>query len=317
MRRLGVRLLMALVGVAVLAWYALAAAAVVGLAALLWRARPSLPTVAVAVLVLTLALGYASYRHGTADARSRLDAVALPRERAPGVHARLDRLCARMDVERPTLLLARLDRPNALALGGPRGGVLVLDRALFSLLDGDELTAIVAHELAHLESHDGLVQTLAYSALRTAVGLVVLALTPFVLVGTGAVRAVAWLRGRPATAATGTRRLRAGVARVVVVALLALTAVVRAHSRRREFAADDRAVEATGDPVALARALYKVHRAGEPAAGLLSALTVYGEEDDPLTRVLSTHPPMEDRIDRLLARADRPVERGPRRIEVR
>jgi D-3-phosphoglycerate dehydrogenase len=52
MRRLGVRVLMGLVGVALLACYAAAAYVVVEVGLLLWRARPSLATVAVAVVVL-------------------------------------------------------------------------------------------------------------------------------------------------------------------------------------------------------------------------------------------------------------------------
>jgi heat shock protein HtpX len=316
MRRLGVRILTTAVGVTLLALHGAVAYLIYRLLAALWVDRLSLVSVAALVAGLTLASAAVSYRYGTAEALSRLDAVVLDRDRAPGVHARLDRLCAEMDVRRPAVMLARLDTPNALALGGARRGVLVLDRSLFGLLDGDELTAIMAHELAHLESHDSLVQTVAYSALRSTVAVSLAVLTPLALLAAGVIRAVAWLRGRPATARDAARRLDAVLARVVTLLLVGLTALVRAHSRRRELAADDRAVEATGDPVALARALYKIHRAGESPFGLLSTLYVSGEED-PLTRVLSTHPPTDERIDRLLDRADRPVERGPRRIEVR
>lgn len=96
--------------------------------------------------------------------------------------------------------------------------------------------------------------------------------------------------------------------------LLSLTLLVRAHSRRRELAADDRAVEVTGDPAAPARALRRIRRATDPGGGLFATLYVSGEGDEhPLTRLLSTHPDVNERIDRLADRG----RRQRRRIEVR
>jgi heat shock protein HtpX len=83
---------------------------------------------------------------------------------------------------------------------------------------------------------------------------------------------------------------------------------VLAYSRRREFAADERAAAATGDPVALARALWKIRQAAG-GGGLRSLLYVQGERDDP-GRLLSTHPPVEERIRRLLGE---PPARRPSR----
>ena len=89
----------------------------------------------------------------------------------------------------------------------------------------------------------------------------------------------------------------------VTLLALGLTLLIRAHSRRREYAADDRAVELTGKPLALARGLRKIERATEPEQGLLSTLYVQGDQDGVLSRLLSTHPSMDDRIARLLERA--------------
>jgi heat shock protein HtpX len=74
----------------------------------------------------------------------------------------------------------------------------------------------------------------------------------------------------------------------------------------------------TGRPLALARALRKIERAGQPGGGLLSPLYVHAEEEDPLTRLLSTHPPMDARVERLVELAE---TRGARdddgRVDVR
>jgi len=60
----------------------------------------------------------------------------------------------------------------------------------------------------------------------------------------------------------------------------------------------------TGDPLALARALRKVERAAGAEWGLLGPLDVRGDGDGPLTRLLATHPPMDDRVGRLVEKAE-------------
>lgn len=307
---------MALVGLALLAAYAVAAYLGYRLLAAVWLARADLLTVVVATTALTVALGYLSYRFGTVQLLSQVGAADLPRSRAPEVHARLDRLADRMGTSRPRLLVGHLGAPNAMAVGGLRNGAVLLDRSVFFLLSADELEALLAHELAHLESRDSLVQTLAYSAGQSLVWVVVAAALPVVLVGSGLRRALDWLRGRPpADALAPVASLRRRVGRVVMVGFLALTLVVLAHSRRREYAADDRAADVTGDPLALARALRKIERATKPRWRLSSPLRVHSDEDDPASRLLATHPEMDERIDRLVERADR--ERGAVTIAVR
>ena len=58
----------------------------------------------------------------------------------------------------------------------------------------------------------------------------------------------------------------------------------------------------TGDPLALARALRKIQRVADPRRGLLSPLYVHTEEDE-WTRLFSTHPSTDERIERLVERA--------------
>ena len=306
MSRIGVRLLMVVVGVAVFALYA--GAAVIGLLLLasLFSNRADLTTTIGIVVVLTLVTAITSYRFGTAALLDSLHATVLSREDAPGLYRLRDRLCDRMDLTPPQIAVARMAHPNALAIGGAGGGVIVLDRSLFRLLGDDEIEAILAHELAHLESRDALVQTLGYALMRTIAAMLLLALSPFVLLVTGLARAVGWATARPhAWADNPFGRLRRWAEGTVLVALLALTVLLFALSRRREYAADDRAVNITGNPLALARALRTIQRASQPRWGLLSPLVVYDEDEDPLTRLFSTHPAMEERVERLVQRASR------------
>ncbi len=318
----GPRLLMAVVGLAVLAGYA--GAAYLGYLAVqaLWTIRPD-PAVLIAVLACATAVwGYLSYRSGTARLLSAFPTTWLPRDRAPSLHRRLDRLVERMDLDRPELYVARMGVPNALAVGGPGRGALVLDRSLFRLLNADELDGIMAHELAHLESHDSLVRTLAYSAGRTVVALVTLAVLPAVLLLTGIARGWMWIRGRPFSRGR-LDTVREGIGRVLIVVFVGFALLVRAHSRHREFAADDRAVAVTGDPIALARALRRIDRASKPRWGLFAPLYREDDEDEdgdnPLAHWLSTHPPTDERIERLIENTEtreRRVKPGWTRIPV-
>jgi heat shock protein HtpX len=315
MRRLALRVSMVLVGLAVLLVYLTGAAVAFLLVRSLVATGTDLTGTLVVVAVTTVVFAVVSYRFGTARTLASLDATPVPRRQAPRLHRRLDDLTARMDVSRPVLYVASLSAPNALALGGAREGALVLDRSLFHLLDETELTAIVAHELAHLESRDGFVQTLALSCFRTLLGLLVVLLLPVSLLVRGLGRALAWVVGRPANWPDNpVERFHRTGARVLVGLLVGVTVVVRAHSRRREFAADDRAVEVTGDPLALVRALRRIERAGRPRWSLLSPLYVHTDDPDRLTRLLATHPPMDERVERLVARAEaEPVPgRSPR-----
>lgn len=297
--RLGRRVLLALVGVAVLLAYAAAAGVVLaGLAALASLDVPLGTALAVAA-VATLAVGYLGYRSGTARVLAELNAVPVHPRRAPAAYRTLHALADRMDLDPPTLYVARMAAPNAVSIGGP-GGAVVFDESLFRVLDAAEFEAVLAHELAHVERRDSLVQTLAYTVGRTLTGFLAVLALPAALLARGGGRCLAWARGRPADDPGASVDERVG--RVVLVAVVLVTVAVRAHSRQREFAADDRAVDVTGDPLALASALRKLQRAGEPR-GLLGRFYRRRREDADVPRWLSTHPAVDERVERLRERA--------------
>ncbi|MFD1515799.1 M48 family metalloprotease [Halomarina rubra] len=287
--RVVVRVVLALVGVAVFLTY-LGGAALLTLFLFDVVRGIDLATFLVSLGLLALGLGYLSYRAGTTRVLAGIGARDLPRERAPRLYARLDDLCERMDLDAPRLMLVSSRSPNAFALGG----TVVLDRALFRLLSLDELEGILAHELAHVERRDGLVSSLVFSVARTVVGLVALGLFPVALALSGVARASAMVAGRPLRwRETLAGRARTRLDRVVAGLLVASTAVVMARSRRRELAADDRAADVTGDPLALARALARIEGSTWP----------FVREEGAISRLLATHPDTDERIDRLRERA--------------
>jgi len=300
---IGRRIVLGVLGLGTLVTYLLLGVVVYRVLLVLWAERPSPAVVVTTVVGSALLVGTVSYWTGTSRLKRSLDAVELPRSRAPALYRRFDRLVAGMRAGEPSLLVARLPVPNAFAVGGPNGAIVV-DRRLFALLSGDEMETLLAHELAHFERRDALVQTLGYSLTQSIVGLVGIALFPVVVLTGGIARAVALLRGEPESwSQSWLGRTHRGALGAVALAGFAVTLLVLSYSRRREWAADDRAASVTGKPLALARALRKIERASTPDLGPLTPLYVHGTEESTLSRLLSTHPPMADRIARLEQRA--------------
>ena len=298
-----VRAGMAFVGVVVLSVYTLAAFAL--FLGFQWIASnpPDPVTAGLAFTLGVVVAAYVGYRLGSVRLVASLNAHELPRERVPHLYRRRDDLCSAMQVTPPPLLVADLGAPNALSIGGPRRGVVVFDRRLFRLLTADELEGILAHELAHMARADTFVNTLAITSIRTVVGLLFVLFLPFVLLLAGVERSGAWFAGRPRVRLGLTALFRYAVTLLVGAVMGVFTLSYFAYSRRQEYAADSRAVDATDNPEALARALAKIHRARQPRSGLFSLLYTHDEPRDEHPW-LSTHPPIENRIERLLDQSE-------------
>ena len=162
------------------------------------------------------------------------------------------------------------------------------------LLDDDELAGVMAHELAHVKNRDILTGTIA----ATFAGAIAM-LGQFARVG----------------AATGGRRQNPLPLMLAMIGAPLIAMILRMMiSRVREYAADRGGAEIGGQPLALARALAKISQGarriplerGNPAHSHL--FIVHPFLGGGLQRLFATHPPMEERIRRLEAMADK---RGP------
>ena len=300
-------------------------------------APPALARGAVVAVPAALALLVAQ----VAYTRNRLlaDADADPASATrPDLDGRVRRLAAQFDVEPPDVAVARTDVPNSYAVSGVGDAAVVVSEGLLERLDDDQAEAVLAHELAHVRNRDAAVLTVAsflpalvadefrpLEALRERLGgwwRVAVGATAF---------AVLFLAGPRAVDASGPAYL-VGVAALaagtvlfggVLLGLIASPVVLlsRNLSRYREFAADRAAAAATGDPAALASALREVDDAApEPAAGDLRADGAVGglsllphgfgedagekrQSDDAFVVRTRSHPPTEERIERLRAMA--------------
>lgn len=301
MRRAVVRILMLLIGVVSMLLYVGAGIGLYLVFSALWVDRPSAATVVLLVTGVTLVVGYWSYRSGSERLLASLKATELTPWHAPQLYQRYRQLCARAGLEQPPrLLVAHLGEPNAFAVGDTDRGAIVIDGGLLLVLTLDELEGVIAHEIGHLEARDGLTQIVAFTAVETVVELAMLALLPGLLIVTGIAKAMAWARGKPgAWTRTLAGRVRLLVVGLVLILPTVVTLALLAYSRRREFAADDRAAELTGRPLALAAALKKIDA---HARARVSVGEAVDWNENPVARLLATHPAIDRRIERLEAR---------------
>jgi heat shock protein HtpX len=239
--------------------------------------------------------------------------VVTPRE-APELHAIVDRLCALADMDKPRVAIAPTIMPNAFATGrNSKNSVLCVTEGLLyrSKLDNEELEGVLAHELSHVAHKDVQVMTVA-SLLAIVAGLLVrFAFYSEIFGG-----------GRRSNDNQGGIPVVLVIMAVSVVVYAVSFLLIRVLSRYRELAADRSGALLTGQPSKLASALTKVSqgmayipnedlRAAEPLNAFYFAPAMKltrggggggggGRGAGPsLSRLFSTHPSLEKRLEQL------------------
>jgi heat shock protein HtpX len=238
----------------------------------------------------------------------------------------VDRLCARLGMPRPRVLVMDDSAANAFAIGtNPSNATIVFTRPILALLPPDELEAVAAHELAHIANGDTRVAMLSAALLGWA--LVVSAIGGFFAIGLGAIGIGMAVGCGDADDLTGVlASLITGICLIVfaIVAWLALQSwfmIARladlAVHRQREWLADATAARLTGNPLMLAGALARLEGQQVTLAHgrrVAQSLCVAGQPmtGSRLKDFFNTHPSPEARIERLteLAAAGG-VGRGP------
>ena len=237
--------------------------------------------------------------------------VVTPEEE-PSLHSMIERLSLMADMPKPKKV-AVIDThvPNAFATGrNPKNAVVVVTRGLMERLDEKEQEAVLAHELSHVKNRDVMVLTWA--------GLIVI-MAGFLM------QMLFWMSLFGGFGGGGRDRGGGGQAMLIMLAVYIGTIaiyflsqlVILTLSRYREYAADRAAAILTGAPAQLASALAKISddvyripekdlRQVERANAFFIVPALKGNK---MAAMLSSHPPVEKRIERL-REIQRQMERG-------
>jgi heat shock protein HtpX len=224
-------------------------------------------------------------------------AQEIDQSQAPDLFALVRGLAQRARVPMPRVYVIPEETPNAFATGrNPQNAAVAVTEGIMRLLDRDELTAVLAHELGHVQNRDTLIMTVAATLAGALSHLANMAMWGAML-GGGSSRDEEG-SSNPLTGLLG-----------IILAPLAATLIQMAISRSREFAADEHGARLSGDPLALASALRKIEgwsqripmTAGSPATAHLFIINPFSGGG--LVRLFSTHPPTEERVARLQAMA--------------
>ncbi len=269
--------------------------------------RPGL--LAATALAVASVVGLGGAWHGSQLAAGGGEAVARMlggRRVEPGTQEPLERRLANVTEEMalaaglPVPALFVLDREpsvNAFAAGYTTGhSAVAVTRGALEKLDRDELQGVVAHELSHVLNRDTRIDL---QLMAVVGGLGILSLGGRMLL-----QRMVYTRGST-TRRQGNPLWPVGLALLVAGAFGTLCGkLVRyAVARQREWLADASAVQFTRNPDGLAGALQKIAAEGSlvaspyapEAAHLFFARATTGV----FASILSTHPPIEERIRRI------------------
>jgi heat shock protein HtpX len=244
------------------------------------------------VIGLLIAVGFNLLAYFFSDKLALAASRARPvtEEELPQVYAIVRRLALQKNMPEPRIYIIDSPQPNAFATGrSPKKAAVAVTTGILDLLTVDELEGVLAHELAHVSNRDILISSIAA---MIAAALTMLARMAF------------WFGG-------GNNRespLGAiGAIISLIVAPIAAMLIRLAISRTREFQADATGAETTGRPLILASALEKISAGTARIPMNVNPATAQLFIDNPMKAVrgggmmklLSTHPPTEERIERL------------------
>ena len=248
----------------------------------------------VIALILAVAMNGYSYWYSDKMVLYSTGAQEVLPEHAPEIYGLVAGLARRAGLPVPRVYIVPEGAPNAFATGrDPEHAAVAFTEGILETLNREELEGVAAHELAHIGNRDILIGTVA----ATLAGAIM-------YIAQMAQFAVFFGAGRRDDEEGGGGML--GILLAAIVAPVAAMLLQMAVSRSREYLADASAARIAGSPNGLANALGHLeeaaHRrplecASEATAHMYIVNPMSGEG---LAGLFSTHPPMEERIRRLL-----------------
>jgi heat shock protein HtpX len=243
--------------------------------------------------IFAVIMNFGSYWFSDKIVLSMYGAQQVSEADAPMLYRIVHNLTLKAGMPMPKIYIIPMEGANAFATGrNPQHAAVAVTAGIMRLMNERELTGVLAHELGHVKNHDILISSIAATLAGVIVHVAYMAQWAAMFGGFG---------NRDNREGGGGML---GLILMAILAPLAATIIQMAISRTREFAADDAGARLAGDPLALASALRKLGMASERIPLDASPQTAHLFIVNPLSgqsfaRLFSTHPPLEERIERL------------------
>ena len=243
-------------------------------------------------LIISAVMNFVSYFFSDKIALASFKAQPVTEAQAPKLYAIVQRLSSKAGIPMPRLYVVQSPALNAFATGrNPKHAAVAATTGILEAMTEEELEGVLGHEISHVLNRDILTSSIA----ATLAGALTFA-TRFAFIG-------------------GSRDDRRGgnplALLMVILAPLAAMLIQMAVSRSREYGADASGAKLLGDPRPLASALQKLGSAAgrvplegaSPTNAHLCIVNPFAGLGG-LAALFSTHPPLEERIRRLLGTSE-------------
>lgn len=229
-------------------------------------------------------------------------AVEIQKTDNPRLWRIVENLCITTGNPMPKVYIMNDPAPNAFATGrDPNHAVVCATTGLLDIMNDRELEGVMAHELGHVRNYDIRVSMIVFG-LVAAIGLIADILTRMAFWG-------GMGNNRNSNNNNGNNAifLVLGLVAAIVAPILA-GLIQMAISRQREYLADATGALTTRDPEGLASALQKLEDHAKPLQKQNTSMA-HMYISNPLkgtaAKLFATHPPIPDRIRRLLENASK------------
>ncbi|MBI5057264.1 MAG: zinc metalloprotease HtpX [Nitrospirae bacterium] len=246
-------------------------------------------------LIFALMINLFSYWFSDKIVLKMYRAKEVTENEAPELYSIVRRLSQKAELPMPKVYIMEQDQPNAFATGrNPEHAAVAVTTGIMRILSREELEGVIGHELAHVKHRDILISTIAATIAGAISYLAQMAQWAMIF---GGGRRDDDDGGSPIAAIV-----------MMIVGPIAAMLIQMAISRSREYLADEGGARIAGNPRYLAGALKKLNMASQRIPMEAQPATAHMFIVNPLTggglmKLFSTHPPIEERIERLEAMA--------------
>jgi len=259
----------------------------------IFESDPGIPLFTIVTLILLILFYLIAFSQGASIVLALAGARPLDKKEFPFVYNTVEGLSIAAEIPMPQIYVIDSDVLNAFATGmNPKNSYIALTTGIINKMNRAELEGVIAHELSHIRNYD----------IRLMLVGAVLAMA-IALIADVTIRSMRFKGGGGRDSKGAGLLFLIGIA-FIILAPIASFLIRMAISRNREYAADASGAMLTRYPAGLASALTKIKLEYEKDPKELSTndalkpLFIF-EPGKAILSLLSTHPPVEERIARL------------------